>query len=231
MTMLIAGSGTYNNPFMLDFIEDSYVKSLVLINLDYFKEKLPIFFENFNSQLNKLSFYKMTTQVIRDLGNVVEWIELSNRVFFNHFNIKCVLYIVENQYQETENGTYKQKRRSFPLETLFFDAFPEMYEKLLTYVKARKISHKSEVKLALVFKKFTKRKQLKTEMRINTMMVNDAKKAYAYAVENQESILFDETDIDEGDKVTYTRSTNDDGTKRDSQNSASEAESVGTSAA
>jgi hypothetical protein len=33
---------------------------------------------------------------MRDLGNVVEWIELSNRVFFNHFNVKCVLYIIEN---------------------------------------------------------------------------------------------------------------------------------------
>lgn len=49
MPILLAGVGTFNNPFMLDFIDDPYVKSIVLLNFDYFKEKLPLFFENFNS--------------------------------------------------------------------------------------------------------------------------------------------------------------------------------------
>lgn len=59
MSILLAGSGTYNNPYMLDFVEDSFAKSLVLIKYDFFKDKLPVFLENFNCQLNKLSFFKL----------------------------------------------------------------------------------------------------------------------------------------------------------------------------
>jgi hypothetical protein len=49
MPVLLSGVGTFNNPYLLDFIEDPYVKSLALIQFDFFKEKLPHFFENFNS--------------------------------------------------------------------------------------------------------------------------------------------------------------------------------------
>jgi|TARA_B110000285_G_C14901717_1_gene503597 hypothetical protein len=94
--------------------------------------------------------------VLRDLGNVVAWLEKANRAMFNHFNIKCVLYIIENQYTEVEGGVFKQKRRSFPLETIFFEAFPEMYRTLLSYLKAKLISNKSEIRLCLVFKRFSK---------------------------------------------------------------------------
>lgn len=59
MAILIGGSGTYNTPYELDFMNDVLLKSLALIKLDYFKEKLPYFLENFNSQLYKLSFYKI----------------------------------------------------------------------------------------------------------------------------------------------------------------------------
>ena len=96
MTVLLAGSGTFNTPYNLDFVNDAYAKSLVLIKFEYFLDKLPIFFENFNSQLAKLSFYKLESLVLRDLGNVVSWLEKANRAMFNHFNIKCVLYIIEN---------------------------------------------------------------------------------------------------------------------------------------
>lgn len=96
MSILLAGSGTFNNPYLVDFMNDSYAKSLVLIKYDFFKEKLPVFLENFNSQLDKLSFYKLEYQVMRDLGNVVEWLEQANRAMFNHFQMKCVLYVVEN---------------------------------------------------------------------------------------------------------------------------------------
>ena len=88
---------------------------------------------------------------------------------FNHFNIKCCLYIIENQNKEIEEGVVIQKRRSFPLETVFFDAFPEMYQKMLAYVKGRLTSHKSEIRLALVFKRYSMSKQLGTRMRINLM--------------------------------------------------------------
>ena len=97
---------------------------------------------------------------------------------FNHFEVKAVLYIIENQYQEVQGGQFKQKRRSFPLETLFFDAFPEMYLNLIRYVKHRLISGRSEIRLALVFKKHSKTKQVQTEMRIKMMKEKDKESAY-----------------------------------------------------
>lgn len=72
MPILIAGSGTFNTPYNLDFIDDVFMKSLVFVNFDYYKDKLPFFFENFNSQIYKLSFYKIESQVMRDLDNVVQ---------------------------------------------------------------------------------------------------------------------------------------------------------------
>lgn len=96
MPILCSGSGTFSHPYKVDFIEDTYVKSIALINLEYFKEKLPPFLENFNSQLSRLSFYKLQEQVMSDLYNIIKWIERANRTMFNHFNVKCVLYVCEN---------------------------------------------------------------------------------------------------------------------------------------
>jgi hypothetical protein len=67
-----------------------------LINFDFFYDKLPPFLENFNSQLSKLSFYKLEVMVMRDLNNVVQWIEKANKTMFNHYHIKAVLYLIEN---------------------------------------------------------------------------------------------------------------------------------------
>jgi hypothetical protein len=135
MPILLAGSGTYHHPYFLDYRDDVYAKSLVLIKYSFFYDKLSVFFENFNSQLNKLSFYKLDVQVMRDITKCVFWLETANRSMFNHFNIKGVLYIIENRYKETDPGFVKQKRRSFPLETCFFDAFPEMFLTLINYVR------------------------------------------------------------------------------------------------
>jgi len=44
---------------------------------------------------------------MRDLSNVVEWLEKANRAMFKHFDMKCVLYVVENQYSEITEGTFK----------------------------------------------------------------------------------------------------------------------------
>ena len=49
MPVLLAGSGTYHHPYNIDYRDDSFAKSLVLIKYSFFYEKLPIFFENFNS--------------------------------------------------------------------------------------------------------------------------------------------------------------------------------------
>lgn len=107
MPILLSGSGTFNNPYNLDHTNDVFAKSLVLIKFDFFKDKLPVFLENFNTQLSKLSFYKLRWQVMRDLSSTVRWLEKANATMFNHFGIKCVLYIVENQYQEVEGGVFK----------------------------------------------------------------------------------------------------------------------------
>jgi hypothetical protein len=56
------------------------------------------------------------------------------------------------------------------------------------------ISKKSEIRLALVFKKYTKVKHIKTEMRINLMKTEKGNEAYKTAIKREESVLFDETD-------------------------------------
>jgi hypothetical protein len=123
---------------------------------------------------------------------------------FNHFNIKAVLYIIENQYTEVETGVFKQKRRSFPLETMFFDAFPSLYAGLLNYVQGRITAHKSEIRLCLVFKRYSKSKSIGSYLRIKNMKDINPGNAYEKAVDNEESVLFDETDNDSTEsKVTY----------------------------
>ena len=107
MPILLAGAGTFNHPYKVDYQNDTYAKSIVLIQYDFFKNKLPVFLENFNSQLGKLSFYKLHSQVRRDLYTVVRWLEDANRSMFHHFNIKCVLYICENQNSEVDGGVFK----------------------------------------------------------------------------------------------------------------------------
>jgi hypothetical protein len=57
--ILLAGNGTLNSPYMLEFFDDTFAKSVALLKLEFFRDKLPIFFENFNTALSKLSFYKL----------------------------------------------------------------------------------------------------------------------------------------------------------------------------
>lgn len=80
-----------------------------------------------------------------------------------------------------------------------------MFETLLRYIKSKLISHKSEIRLALVFKKYTKTKKIRTGMRIQSMKDNaSSKNAYQLAVNREESVLFDDTDKDQEDeKITH----------------------------
>ena len=48
-----------------------------------------------------------------------------------------------------------------------------MYLNLIRYVKQRLITGKSEIRIALVFKKQSKAKQVQTEMRIKMMKEKD----------------------------------------------------------
>ena len=86
------------------------------------------------------------------------------------------------------------------MESVFFRAFPDMYASLLDYIKSRLMSDGSEVRMGLVFKPFTKKKQNKTEMRINMMTKESGSQdAYQVAIKKEESVLFDETDKDHED--------------------------------
>lgn len=33
---------------------------------------------------------------MKDINNIVEWLERANEALFYHFNVKCILYIIEN---------------------------------------------------------------------------------------------------------------------------------------
>lgn len=142
----------------------------MLIDFKFFKDKLPIFFENLNSYFGQLNFYKLNMMKMSDLGNIIDLIEKANKALFKHFHIKAVLYVCENQFVEVQPGVYKQKRKSFPLESIFFDTFPEMYKMLLSYINSKLISGRSEIKLVLSFKRFVVKKQIQTELRISQMI-------------------------------------------------------------
>lgn len=139
---------------------------------------------------------KTDAQVISDLARTVNWLERVNKSMFNHFNVKVVLYIIENRYSEVESRIYKQKRRSFPLESAFFNAFPDMYKNMIEYLKFKLINNKSEVKLALSFKFYDKVSAAKKRLRIDKMLKENKNERWAYnsAIQKQESVLFDDTD-------------------------------------
>ena len=73
------------------------------------KEHLPIFFENLNTLLAKLSFYKFESVAMRDLSEVLDWIEVGNKTLFNPLDTQATLYLFDNQYYETskDEGNFK----------------------------------------------------------------------------------------------------------------------------
>ena len=95
MTILVSGAGTYNNPYNIDYENDPYVKSIVMINKKQLKMRLPMFFENLDSLLNRLSFYKFTGQIIKDLDTLLEYIDFGNKRIFFPLNVKITLYVFE----------------------------------------------------------------------------------------------------------------------------------------
>ena len=115
------------------------------------KEKLPLFFDNFNTLLAKLSFYKLTRQAMKDFGEVIEWVEVANRTLFSGSNLKATIYLFENSYQAVLSSQFKQKRRSLPIESTVLEAFPEIYKDLIKFIQGKLLLKKSEIRLALVF--------------------------------------------------------------------------------
>jgi len=71
---------------------------------------------------------------MKDLSDVIEWIEIGNKTLFAPLDVKMTLYLFENSYQEVEGGSFKQRRRSLPLESLVFEAFPDLFKKLIRFI-------------------------------------------------------------------------------------------------
>ncbi len=89
---------------------------------------------------------------MKDLSDIVEWIELGNKTLFAPIDVKMTLYLFENSYQEVENGSFKQRRRSLPLEFKVFDSFPDMFKRLIQFVQLKLLNKKSEIRFGLVIK-------------------------------------------------------------------------------
>jgi hypothetical protein len=105
--------------------------------------------------------------VLKDLDSVVEWIEYGNDYLFNPIGIKFTLFLFENTYKVEDSSL--QKRRSFPIDSMLLNAFPEAFKKLIRFVKYKKFSKKSEIKLGLVFSKLNKEKMAKQLEKIKAL--------------------------------------------------------------
>jgi len=86
------------SPYRLNFLDDPLAKSLVYLDKETMKVKLPPFLQNLNTLLDKLDFFKFNRQTMKDLNDVVEWIALGNRTIFSPVGVKMQLYVFENSY-------------------------------------------------------------------------------------------------------------------------------------
>lgn len=166
INLMLAGNGTLDTPYRVNFTQDPLAKSLLYLNKDKLQKKLPPFFENLNSLLDKLCFYKFNRQTMKDLSDVIEWIELGNRTLFTPLNVKMTLYLFENSYQEVQGGSFKQRRRSLPLEAPVFDSFPDLFKRLIRFVQLKLLNKKSEIRFGLVFRSTNQSSKKRMEDRI-----------------------------------------------------------------
>lgn len=209
ITLLLAGNGHYNSPYYLNFEDDALAKSIVYFDQATMKEKLPIFFENLNTLLAKLSFYKFNRQIMRDLGEIIDWIELGNKTLFNPLDTKATLFLFENSYQEVEGGSFKQRRRSLPIDALVLEAFPEMFVNMISFIQHKLLGKKSEIRLGLVFRPFNfeKRKKLLERVRRRTMQrkaINDRLSATSFDSSSTQ-FIYGSDDEDDEMQAAYQR--------------------------
>jgi len=155
ITLLLSGSGSLGCPYRVNFEDDALAKSIVYFNPQTLKLHLPLFFQNLNTLLARLSFAKFASQTKRDLSAVVDWIELANKTLFNPVDTKATLYVIENEYREKEDRSgFEQQRRSYPMEAVVFESFPEVFSALVSYISAKLAEGSCEVRFGLVFKPF-----------------------------------------------------------------------------
>jgi len=68
---MLSGCGTFNSPYYLNFEKDPYAKALVYLREEKMKKDLPIWFNNLNALLGKLSFFKLGVLTMMDLTEVI----------------------------------------------------------------------------------------------------------------------------------------------------------------
>lgn len=44
---------------------------------------------------------------MKDLSDVVAWVDVGNKTLFNPENVKACLYLFENTYEEVPGGSFK----------------------------------------------------------------------------------------------------------------------------
>jgi len=107
LTLMLAGSGTFNSPYYVNFEDDALAKSIVYFNKATLKDSLPLWFENLNTLLSKTSFFKLSGQIAKDLAEVVDWVEMGNKTLFNPLDTKATIYLFENSYEGVEGGSFR----------------------------------------------------------------------------------------------------------------------------
>lgn len=170
MTLLLAGDGSMSTPYKLNFTEDCLAKSLVFLDRVQLQTRLPPFFENLNTLLDKLSFLKFNRLTMKDLADIIEWIEVGNKTIFNPLDTKMTLYLFENSYEQVEGGSFKQRRRSMPLESLVFEGFPVMFKSLVKLIQLKLLNKKSEIRFGLVIKPTTAYQRKRLQEKVNKLV-------------------------------------------------------------
>lgn len=92
---------------------------------------------------------------MKDLEEVLEWIDVGNKILLNPLEVKVTLYLFENTYTPMEGGSFKQKRRALPLELIVFEAFPDLFKSCIKFIQSKLLAKKSELRMGLVFKPFS----------------------------------------------------------------------------
>lgn len=92
---------------------------------------------------------------MKDLEDVLEWIDMGNKVLFNPLEVRMSLFLFENTYTPMEGGSFKQKRRALPMELLVFEAFPDLFKTTIKFIQSKLLAKKSELRMGLVFKPYS----------------------------------------------------------------------------
>jgi len=91
---------------------------------------------------------------------------MGNKTLFNPLDTKATLYLFENSYHGVEGGTFRQRRRSFPFESIVFESFPDLFVDLIDFIRTKLMGRKSEIRLGLVFKPYSEEKRKRLMERI-----------------------------------------------------------------